>query len=381
MTSASPASGGYRWVVVGNGENRRVRSFRAAARGGRAARATRGGLARRAARRRASLRRRRTGAAGFARRARRGGPSPARGRRSDPGGGHRALVRRFRGSGRIAAAAAAGSTIPRNWLCCSTSGCAMRGWPPPGVAVPASPTSGTMEPVRDWADLRARMRSARSVARIREARTRIVGLGGARPGNPSRGPDPRHDLGRGHAPRAPAQLAAGTALSPRVRDRRDRRPAGPRRPARRAVGAQGSLQGRSCDLRVLVVAGRATHVVRGEPAVPMTNLHLGGERGDPDAVRAAAGERWARALELAERAAGVFPRHAVRRRRPAADRAWREFAVAEVNAFGDLLPRLTGLPGSPAGGWTPTRPRSRPLRAGTVRCAPHSHRRTSMYRA
>lgn len=27
---------------------------------------------------------------------------------------------------------------------------------------------------------------------------------------------------------------------------------------------------------------------------------------------------------------------------------WRRFAVAEVNAFGDLLPGLTGLPGSGA---------------------------------
>ncbi|KIF05512.1 hypothetical protein PL81_12815, partial [Streptomyces sp. RSD-27] len=29
---------------------------------------------------------------------------------------------------------------------------------------------------------------------------------------------------------------------------------------------------------------------------------------------------------------------------------WRRFAVAEVNAFGDLLPGLTGLPGSGAEG-------------------------------
>ena len=29
---------------------------------------------------------------------------------------------------------------------------------------------------------------------------------------------------------------------------------------------------------------------------------------------------------------------------------WRRFAVGEVNAFGDLLPRLTGLPGSGAEG-------------------------------
>ncbi len=29
---------------------------------------------------------------------------------------------------------------------------------------------------------------------------------------------------------------------------------------------------------------------------------------------------------------------------------WRSFAVGEVNAFGDLLPRLTGLPGGGAEG-------------------------------
>jgi hypothetical protein len=29
---------------------------------------------------------------------------------------------------------------------------------------------------------------------------------------------------------------------------------------------------------------------------------------------------------------------------------WRRFAVAEINAFGDLLPGLTGLPGSGADG-------------------------------
>ncbi len=29
---------------------------------------------------------------------------------------------------------------------------------------------------------------------------------------------------------------------------------------------------------------------------------------------------------------------------------WRRFAVGEVNAFGDLLPRLTGLPGGGAEG-------------------------------
>ncbi|WP_041993184.1 STM4014 family protein [Streptomyces sp. AcH 505] len=112
--------------------------------------------------------------------------------------------------------------------------------------------------------------------------------------------------------------------------------------------------GRSADLRVVVVAGRATHAVVRTSASPMTNLHLGGARGDLAAARAAAeaagGDGWAGALALCERAAACFPgTHCV-----GVDllpvTGWRRFAVGEVNAFGDLLPRLTGLPGGGAEG-------------------------------
>ncbi|MFE5834574.1 STM4014 family protein [Streptomyces sp. NPDC056488] len=111
--------------------------------------------------------------------------------------------------------------------------------------------------------------------------------------------------------------------------------------------------GRAADLRVVVVDGRATHAVLRTSRSPLTNLHLGGARGDLDAARAAiaaAGARWTDALEVCERAAAAFPgtRCVGVDLLPAS--GWRRFAVGEVNAFGDLLPRLTGLPGGGAEG-------------------------------
>lgn len=109
-----------------------------------------------------------------------------------------------------------------------------------------------------------------------------------------------------------------------------------------------SVQGRAADLRVVVVAGQATHAVLRTSGHPMTNLHLGGQRGDLEFARAAfdaAGFGWEGALAVAERAAACFPRTLCVGvdLLPAAD--WRGAAVGEVNAFGDLLPGLVGLPG------------------------------------
>lgn len=114
-----------------------------------------------------------------------------------------------------------------------------------------------------------------------------------------------------------------------------------------------SLDGRVADLRVVVVAGRATHAVVRTSRSPMTNLHLGGARGDLRAARAAteaAGGSWARVLELCERAAACSPGVSCVGVDLLPATGWRRFAVGEVNAFGDLLPRLTGLTGSGAEG-------------------------------
>ncbi|MFF7329776.1 STM4014 family protein [Streptomyces sp. NPDC090306] len=114
-----------------------------------------------------------------------------------------------------------------------------------------------------------------------------------------------------------------------------------------------SQQGRATDLRVVVIDGRATHAVVRTSRTPLTNLHLGGRRGDLDLARRAvesAGARWADLLGVCERAAACFPGTLCVGVDLLPAVGWRRAAVGEVNAFGDLLPRLTGLPGSGAEG-------------------------------
>lgn len=114
-----------------------------------------------------------------------------------------------------------------------------------------------------------------------------------------------------------------------------------------------SQGGRAADLRVVVIAGRATHAVVRTSRHPMTNLHLGGARGDLEAAREAiraAGGSFADVLDTAERAAACFPGTLCVGVDILPATGWRRFTVGEVNAFGDLLPRLTGLPGSGAEG-------------------------------
>ncbi|MEU6237537.1 STM4014 family protein [Kitasatospora sp. NPDC047058] len=108
--------------------------------------------------------------------------------------------------------------------------------------------------------------------------------------------------------------------------------------------------GRSADLRIVVIAGRATHVVVRTSHQPMTNLHLGGARGSLELAREAAGPAWPGLLETAERAAACFPNSPMVGVDLLPTTGWRRALVGEVNAFGDLLPNLTGLPGGPAEG-------------------------------
>jgi hypothetical protein len=99
--------------------------------------------------------------------------------------------------------------------------------------------------------------------------------------------------------------------------------------------------GRVFDLRVVVIAGRASHVVTRTSRTPLTNLHLGNARGDLPAIRAAAGEqRWAAAMHTCERAAACFPGSLHVGVDLMFAPGFAEHAVAEVNAFGDLLPNL-----------------------------------------
>ncbi len=226
-----------------------------------------------------------------------------------------------------------------------------------GVPVPASPTSGpdaVRTPVRGWEEVRA-----------------VLALPGYR----------RAFVKLAHGSSASGVLAVETGAGGRIRATTsvERAPSGALHNAlrlrryedERVIGAvvdalapdglhierwlaKASQQGRSADLRVVVVAGRATHAVVRTAAGPLTNLHLGGARGDLDAAVAAvaaAGGGWETdALAVCERAAAAFPRTLCVGVDLLPALGWRSFAVGEVNAFGDLLPRLTGLPGSPAEG-------------------------------
>jgi hypothetical protein len=98
---------------------------------------------------------------------------------------------------------------------------------------------------------------------------------------------------------------------------------------------------RVVDLRVVVIAGRPTHAVVRASRSPMTNLHLGGRRGDLAELRRAAGARaYDDALATCARVGELFPGslHVGVDLMFSAD--WSHHAVAEVNAFGDLLPGL-----------------------------------------
>jgi hypothetical protein len=102
-----------------------------------------------------------------------------------------------------------------------------------------------------------------------------------------------------------------------------------------------SLDQRAFDLRVLAIAGEPLHTVVRTSRTPLTNLHLGNARGDLGQVRAMLGASgWERLRAMVTQVASAFPRclHlgvdvllSARRLQP---------LIAEVNAFGDLLPGI-----------------------------------------
>jgi glutathione synthase/RimK-type ligase-like ATP-grasp enzyme len=98
------------------------------------------------------------------------------------------------------------------------------------------------------------------------------------------------------------------------------------------------IDGQAFDLRVVVIAGRAEHVVVRMARGPMTNLHLGNRRGDPTALRGRMDVGpWEAAMASCERAASAFPRSLHAGVDLLIAPGYRRHAVLEVNAFGDLL--------------------------------------------
>ncbi|SEO56216.1 hypothetical protein SAMN04487843_102170 [Methylobacterium sp. ap11] len=102
-----------------------------------------------------------------------------------------------------------------------------------------------------------------------------------------------------------------------------------------------AVQGRPCDLRVLVVAGEVAHTVLRLGAGPITNLDLGGCRAEADLLRArVAPAAWAAMLDDCRLFAGLFPNTFQVALDVAFTASLRRHVVFEANAFGDLIRRV-----------------------------------------
>jgi glutathione synthase/RimK-type ligase-like ATP-grasp enzyme len=102
------------------------------------------------------------------------------------------------------------------------------------------------------------------------------------------------------------------------------------------------LDGRTVDLRVVVIGGQARHTVVRLSRSPMTNLHLLNDRGDPATLRARMGPAaWDAACQTCERALVPFAGSLYAGIDLLVAPDYRRHAVLEVNAFGDLLLGIT----------------------------------------
>lgn len=100
-----------------------------------------------------------------------------------------------------------------------------------------------------------------------------------------------------------------------------------------------SLGRATFDLRVVVIAGVARHVVVRQSRSPMTNLHLGNRRGDVAELQQRMGaKRWSDMLATCERTMELFPDTLYAGIDVCLSPGFRTHSVLEVNAFGDLLP-------------------------------------------
>lgn len=99
-----------------------------------------------------------------------------------------------------------------------------------------------------------------------------------------------------------------------------------------------AMQGKEFDLRIVVIGGRACQTVVRQSSSPLTNLHLGNQRGDLAEVRQRLGDEWTRIEDTCQRVMTLFPRTLYAGVDIAVGPKFNKHAVLEVNAFGDLLP-------------------------------------------
>ena len=105
------------------------------------------------------------------------------------------------------------------------------------------------------------------------------------------------------------------------------------------------IDGQNFDVRVVVQHGEPTFTIFRLSDRPMTNLHLGGRRGDPERCRAAIPNRaWLDAIDHCVDAARLYPMDTV-----GIDllfeRGYYRHWLLELNAFGDFFPGLVDANG------------------------------------
>jgi hypothetical protein len=96
------------------------------------------------------------------------------------------------------------------------------------------------------------------------------------------------------------------------------------------------------DLRVVVIDGKAQHLVVRLSQSPMTNLHLKNQRGDPEMFFKQVGiKNWHTMQQTCEQVAALFPQSLSAGIDLLVDPDFCRHSILEVNAFGDLLPGIT----------------------------------------
>ncbi len=101
------------------------------------------------------------------------------------------------------------------------------------------------------------------------------------------------------------------------------------------------FNGYAFDFRVLVVNGKATHIVPRLSKSPMTNLHLGNKRGELVQLKKHIGlESWEGILHIAEKATNAINGAFYTGVDVMLTKNFSKPYVLEINAFGDLLPHV-----------------------------------------
>lgn len=103
-----------------------------------------------------------------------------------------------------------------------------------------------------------------------------------------------------------------------------------------------SVRGRFFDVRVVVIHGKAKFILPRLSGGPITNLHLGNERGDVDEIRNLMGKQsFERMVQYAEAAVGTINGAFYAGVDVLIPAGFGKPRILEINAFGDLLPGLT----------------------------------------